>query len=175
MTTILPHFPRAPTGQHVDHPLPAYLSAVRRGRRQPCESGGLHSGDLAEIGHLRDLALQQLEKLVSQVLDRIGRAVFPQAGHDLLLRAFAHLDKLFVLGRAAFRSAVSLRAKCREAGDQFSVAPVVWLTNPTGLPVHPCQTHVSSIQKDEKSQWAGARYAKPTSFSRIYCRLEASK
>ena len=81
--------------------------------------------------HLSDLALQQLDKLAGQVLDRLGRAV-PQIRFGLLPRAFAHLDELLALGRrrpeipqpSARQPAAGLRAERHEAGDQFGVDPV---------------------------------------------------
>ena len=65
--------------------------------------------------HLLGPALQQLEKLVRQILDLIGRAVL-QIGFGLLPRALAHLDELFALGRQRPESA-QLSARQPAAGD----------------------------------------------------------
>ena len=81
LPTLFPHFPRDT------------LAAIRH---SVC--GGLLSGGLAEFGHLRDLAGRQLEILVDQVLDRVGRSAL-QAGLVLQLHAFAHLDELLASGR----------------------------------------------------------------------------
>lgn len=80
---------------------------------------------------LRDLVLQQLEILVEQVLDLVGRS-FLQDGFFVLQHAFANVDELSVGSRphpetaplSAWRAATGLRAERHEAGDQCGIDPV---------------------------------------------------